>query len=61
MNTEPCAEKGTRPPSAWRGARHVGPHGEPSQKDIRCQEVHSRCPGSVARAKMCAVATRRPE
>ena len=35
MNTEPCAEKGTRPPSAWRGARHVGPHGESSQKDIR--------------------------
>lgn len=55
MNTEPCAEKGTRPPSAWRGARHVGPHGEPSQKDIRCQEKRSRYRRLVGRANMCVI------
>ena len=55
MNTEPCAEKRTQPPNAWRGARHVEPHGEPSQKDFRCQDEQSRYRRPVSHAKMGAV------
>ena len=56
MNTEPCAQKRTRPPSAWRRARHVGPHGEPSQKDFRRQDETTGIPGFVTHAHTCAVA-----